>query len=179
MTAELGIRPAAHLGLFEERGPQSAPEAVLTAALAEVGKTAQRRPIVRALDRRSWPPHHLGPKVVAPLVASRGGRLLILALIAAALVALVLAGIGALRPPVVTATASTFILPFEYSLPADSTIRPSPNQVRDLVAWVDDPDRSFDPLPENPALNLGSQPNSSDARGLIVGYGEEAWSHGP
>jgi hypothetical protein len=176
MTAQLGFDGLLR-SLLEVRGPQSAPDSVVTAALAEVRSTSQRRPIVLALDRRSWPPHRAGMGVVLSALRSNQARVLLLALIATALVALGLAAIGALRPPTSTAIDNTFVQPFEYSIPADSSIRPSGRHVREMVAWVDGPDVSPSPTPED--VLPGMEPTPWSARGIIVGYGSEAWSHGP
>lgn len=121
-------------------------------------------------------------RVLLPvLVPPRLTRVLVLALIAAAFVALGVVGSGALRgdlPPVLTptATAAGFERPFEYAIPPDSTIRSSVGaRRREVFAWVDGPILPFGAESIEP---YGGQNPAGNARGIIIASAEQAWSHG-
>ena len=159
-----------------EDGPQAASPSVVESALTAARDVAQRRPVVGALDRLAWPARLHLAGATASIRRSAMGRALLLVLLVLALMALGLAGAGALRgdpPPKSTATAA-FIRPFEYEIAPDSLIRQTAD-LGSLVAWVEGPDAAPDP---SEVVNPGRQPATANVHGIIVGSGEEAWSHG-
>lgn len=111
---------------------------------------------------------HIGP----PSVFSPGlARVLILALLAAAVGVAGLLAVGSLRDEYEPAGAAPkFIRPFAFAIPDDKTIRMTAVR-REVVAWIWGPDIPNAPDQVDPA-------GGSGAAGIVVGSAETAWSHG-
>ena len=136
----------------------------------------QRRPLVAGLDRRAWPAGRLAQVVRPARSHPRVARVLLLAIIVAATIALAVAGSGLLRnEPAIKALESTFVRPFEYTIPVDGGLRVSSKPNRSIVAWTGGPadwPHASDELSEEAV-----QPQPGEARGVVVGLGEPAMSH--
>ena len=158
--------------VLDAGGPQTASQAVVDAALTTTSEIPQSRPLIRSLDRRAWPAPRFG----------RERRVLILAVIATALVAIGVVGAGVMRDLSTPRTlVSRFVRPFEYVMPVDSGIRQSGWSLPEMVAWVQGPDVSpiaSDGDPDGGTI-LYDQPQPGQVRGIVIGSGGEAWSHGP
>ena len=85
--------------VLRDDGPQAFDETVLEAALAEAYDTRQRRPLVKAVDRRAWPAPRLS------LANPAGARLATISMVALLTLALLaaLVFVGSLLPPPATA----------------------------------------------------------------------------
>lgn len=125
-----------------------------------------------ARPRRRWSSVLLVP------MSPRLVRALILALIAVAITGLVLVGSGAFqRHQAPTGTATAFVRPFEYAVPAHATLHPSIGESRrEVVAWVEGPDHA--PDTDSRSLYGGQSVGSGSLGGIVVASAEQAWSHG-
>ena len=105
-------------------------------------------------------------------------RVLVLALLAAALVGIGLLGVGVLHPqPAPTGFATEFIRPFEYRTPADGTFKLVGTTRPEIVSWAVFPDHG--PSPDPSAVVTDRQPEPSNVRGIVVASASAAWAHGP
>ena len=163
--------------VLEGEGPRSVPTIVVEAALESSRHLDQRRPLVRALDRRAWPGSRRSLALWTSPTGSPLMRALILVLIATALVALGVVGSALLREdPTRKEVQWTFFRHFEYAVPVDSDMRISGNASGEMVAWAGGPDTWEGATMD--AADGSSQPHPHQVRGVVIGRGGEAWSHG-
>lgn len=157
-------------------GAQVVPPSVVNAALATARHTDQRRPRLSMLDGRAWPAGRRIANRSLP-VSPNFVRALLLALLATILVGLAAVGSALLRedstPKVLQ---STFFRHFEYAIPVDSAMHVSGYSFPEMVAWAGGPD-TWDGATLDSADGT-SQPHPSQVRGVAIGRGGEAWSHG-
>ena len=159
--------------VLEDHGPQVVPETVVEAAIVKSRDVGQRRPRVPAFDGRAWPAGRLSPLVRLSPLESPVVRVLLLALVATAVVALAVVGSALLRKdPPIKGLESTFGRPFEYAIPVGSEMRVSGVPRSDMVAWVDGPDA------RTPSVTSTGPPYPWQVRGVVIGWGEGASSHG-
>jgi hypothetical protein len=155
---------AALEAMFDRRGDRADAVGLRGPILAAAGSARQRRrwPVVLPVPMSPW------------LI-----RATILALIAIAITGLVLIGSGAFRPrQAPTGTAAGFVRPFEYAIPAHSTLHPSIGEPRrEVIAWVEGPDHP--PNPDSLPSYGGQNVVSDNLGGIIVASAAQAWSHGP
>ena len=162
--------------VLETNGPQGVPQAVIDAAILRSRDVRQRHPWVPMLDRQAWPVHRfLGggwTPIRRPIV-----RVLILGLIATALVALGVVGAALLREdPTPKELQTRFFRHFEYTIPVDSAMHVSDNSFPEMVAWAGGPDTWEGATIDN--ADGTSQPHPHQVRGIVIGRGGAAWSHG-
>jgi hypothetical protein len=161
--------------VLESGGPQTMPETVVEAGLTQARTVRQRRPIVPVLDRRAWPGDRISLGLRPSPIPARWTRVLILAMIATALVVLGIVG-SALRreDPTPKLLETTFDPQFEYAMPAGPDMQVSGNRLPEMVAWFRGPDT----WPNSSIETTGGQPAPWQVRGVAVGSGDGAWSHG-
>jgi hypothetical protein len=159
-------------------GPQTVPATVVEAALTQSRTLKQRRPRVSVLDRQAWPAGRRALPSGSRPIPSALVRVLLMALIATALIALGVVGSALLREdPVPKQLNSRFFRDFEYAIPVESTMRVSAISRLEMVAWVDGPDLWPIATGEEGAGG-GGEPQPGQVRGVVIGSGGEAWSHG-
>ena len=164
--------------VLDADGPQAVPPTVVEAALTKSRAFKQRRPRVSALDRQAWPARHGPLRSGSRTIPSPLARVLLMALIATALIALGVVGSALLREPSVPKQLnSTFVHHFEYAMPADSAMRLSATSRFDMVAWVDGPD-VWPIASDEEAVGGVHEPQPGQVRGVVVGSAVEPWSHG-
>ncbi len=116
--------------VLDADGPQTVPPTVVEAALTQSRALKQRRPRVSVLDRQAWPAWRGSLPSGSRTIPSPLMRVLLLALIATALIALGVVGSALLREdPVPKELQSTFIRHFEYAIPLDSAMRMSATSI--------------------------------------------------
>jgi hypothetical protein len=161
--------------VLDAGGAQVVPQTVVDAAVATARHTDQRRPHVAVLDRRAWPGRGLANRSIPMLPGLT--RVLLLALLASALVALGVVGAALLREDrTPKELQSTFFRHFEYRIPVNSAMHVSGNAAPEMVAWAGGAD-TWDAATSDIA-DGSSQPHPRQVRGVVIGRGGETWSHG-
>jgi hypothetical protein len=74
-----------------------------------------------------------------------------------------------------TDVASSFISPFEYTIPAGTTVSIAV-QEREIIGWVEGP--LTPPSSDVPLRYSDRQSGAGDAQGIVIASAEQAWSHG-
>ena len=157
-------------------GAQVAPPSVVDAALATARHTDQRRPRLPILDSRAWPAGRQISNSSLP-ISPGFTRVLLLALLATLLVGLAAVGAALLREdPTPKDLQSRFFHHFEYRFPADSAMHVSGFSFPELIAWAGGPD-TWDGATLDTEGD-SNQPQPRQVRGIVIGRGGEAWSHG-